>query len=140
MSNSSMSTIIKEEENVNSNLSTAASPKNHNTGGLEVKLNLFFKKISNIQLTQIFCQSFYRKTLSRGGQKPNLSQPQEILTKTLLMIGIPILKQISIVLEKQIAAYCDKTEGKTHNETKTVLKQKLKKSELRRCKEHCNIQ
>ena len=31
------------------------------------------------------------------------------------------LKQISIVLEKQIAAYCDKTEGKIHNETKTVL-------------------
>ena len=38
-----------------------------------------------------------------------------------------ILKQFSIVLMKQILAYCDKTTEKTKsNETKTILKQQLK--------------
>ena len=44
ISNSSMSQIIQEEDNVNSNLLTAAPLQNHNTDGLAIKLNRLKEK------------------------------------------------------------------------------------------------
>ena len=44
ISNSSMSRIIQEEDNVNSNLLTAAPLQNHNTDGLAIKLNRLKEK------------------------------------------------------------------------------------------------
>ena len=43
-SNSSTSTIIQEEDNINSNLLTEAPPQNHNTDGHAVKLNCLKEK------------------------------------------------------------------------------------------------
>ena len=44
--------------------------------------------------------------------------------------------QFTIVLMKQIVAYCDKTEQQTqkNNETKTILKQQLKKKDYKEIK------
>ena len=134
-----MSTIIKEEENVNSNLSTAASPKNHNTGGLAVKLNLFKKESATYNSHRFFVRVSTGRLIPKGIE----TKPEPTIgnfDQDFVDDWYTNLKQISIVLEKQIAAYCDKTEEKTHNETKIVLKEKLKKRELRRCKKHCNIQ
>ena len=39
INNSSTSTMIQEEDNINSNLLTAAPPQNYNTDGLAIKLN-----------------------------------------------------------------------------------------------------
>ena len=47
------------------------------------------------------------------------------------------LKKFSIVLMKQIVAYCDKTEMKTQkiiNETETILKEQLKKEHYEQLK------
>ena len=47
------------------------------------------------------------------------------------------LKQFSIVLMKQIVAYCDKTKQKTQkyiNETETISKQQLKKEDYEEIK------
>ena len=44
ISNSSSPTIFQEEDNINSNLLTAALPQNHNTDGLAIKLNRLKEK------------------------------------------------------------------------------------------------
>ena len=44
ISNSSSPTIFQEEDNINSNLLTAALPQNNNTDGLAIKLNRFKEK------------------------------------------------------------------------------------------------
>ena len=44
INNFSTSTIIQEEDDINSNLLTAAPTQNHNTDGLAIKLNRFKEK------------------------------------------------------------------------------------------------
>ena len=63
ISNSSSSTIILAEGNINSNLLTAAPPQNHNTYRLAIKLNR--SNVKHTTHSEMFCQNVYRKTLSR---------------------------------------------------------------------------
>ena len=65
ISNSSTSTIIQEEDNINSNLLTAAPPLNHNTDGFAIKLNDLTEKLQDTTNTDIFSQNIYRKALSQ---------------------------------------------------------------------------
>ena len=56
ISNSSTLTIVQEKDSVNSNSLTTASQQNHYQDELAIKPNHLNKKITKIQLTQIFCQ------------------------------------------------------------------------------------
>ena len=113
INNSCMSTIMQEEDNINSNLLTEESPpQNHNTDWLAIKLN---------RLTKIVRYNSHRDFLLKCIQENFLPKELEIpLEQTIANFDQDFvdnlhtnLRQSIIVLMKQIVTLCGKTEQKT---------------------------
>ena len=66
ISNSSWSTIIREEGNINSNLLTTAPPQNHKTYGLAIKLNRLKGKSARYNSHRFFVKMYTGKPCPKG--------------------------------------------------------------------------
>ena len=66
ISNSSWSTIIREEGNINSNLLTTAPPQNHKTDGLAIKLNRLKGKSARYNSHRFFVKMYTGKPCPKG--------------------------------------------------------------------------
>ena len=134
---SKTSTIIQEESNINSKLLKAAAPQNHNTDGLAIKLNLAKEKSAGYNSPRDILSKFIQENLVPKGLEITLEPTIENYYQDFVDSWYINLKHSSIVLMKQIVTYCEKTEHKTQkniNETKTVLKQQLKKEDYEEIK------
>ena len=121
ISNSSTSTIIQEEENIKSKLLTEAPPQNHNTNGLVIKLNLLKEKSAKYISHRDFLS--IQKDLVPKGLEITPESTIRNFHQGIADDWYTNLKQFSVVLMKQTAAYCDKTEQKAHKKTQMQPKQ-----------------
>ena len=112
ISNSSMSSIIQEEDNINSNLLTEAPLQNHNTDGLAIKLNCLKEKPARYTSHRDFFSKCAQESLASKGLEITLEPTIGNFDQDFVNNCYTNLQQFSIVLMKQIVAYCEKTAQK----------------------------
>ena len=106
ISNSSTSTIIQEEDNINSKevLSTEALPQNHNADGLALKINYLKEKSPRYNSHRDFLSKCIQQNFVPKGLEITLELTIESFDQDFFDNWYTNIKQLSIVLMKQIVA------------------------------------
>ena len=126
------STITDEVDNTNRNLLTARPPRTHDTDALVIKLNRFRKKSARYNSHKDFLSCCIQEKLVPKGLELSLKPTIGNYDKEFINNWYSNLKDFSLILMKQIVAFCEKTDEKTQTsitETKATLKQQLKKDD-----------